>query len=275
MEHILADAGLRMTYLRHPYQLDELNQETILQDLSEGGIENLTAAYLTNINLSDYDHLVLATDCGTARTVGMLGINEGSIGEERFLKLRTAFVAPGARGRGIMDRMAAHALLRVASFGPVPQVIVARTSNPGWYRNLRRLAKRFTGAVFFPDHDYPATRLDSVKLARCLARQLAPTLHFDIDTARLRGGRIAAGLPYGRLDALPPCKDPRIEALFGRHLQPADQMLLTIDLRSQTEATILDDARKVYRARDLARLKTALAVAALLEVCLGILPLAI
>ena len=249
MEHILTDAGLRMTYLRHPYQLDEPNQDAILQDLSEGWIENLTSAYLTHINFSDYDHLILATDCRTDRTVGMLGMHEGHTGQEDFLKLQTAFVAPAARGRGIMDRMAAHGLLRVASFAPVPQVIVARTSNPTWYRSLRQLARRFTGAVFFPDHHHPAIRLDSVRLAQRLARQLAPSLHFEIGTATLRGGRIDAGLPHDNPGVRAPCKDPRLEALFGQLLQPADQMLLAIDLRSETEATILEDARKVYRTR--------------------------
>lgn len=270
MEHILADAGLRMTYLRHPYQIDEQNQDTILHDLSEGGIEDLTAAaYLTNINFSDYDHLILATDCRTERTVGLLGLHEGGTGREDFLHLRTAFVAPAARGRRIMDRMAAYALLRVASFAPVPQVVVARTSNPLWYRRLRQLAQRFTGAVFFPDHSHPAIRLDSVRLAQRLARELAPNLHFEIGTATLRGGRIAAGLPHNGPSALTPCKDPRIEELFGQLQRPADQMLLAIDLRSQTETAILDSARRIYRTREFARFKLALAMAALLELCLN------
>lgn len=249
MEHILADTGLRMTYLRHSYQLDELDQDAILYDLSEGSIEKLTSAYLTHINFNDYDHLVLAADCRTNRTVGLLGMNEGSTGQEAFLELRTAFVAPSARRRRIMDRMNAHALLRIAGSTPVPRVIFTRCSNPAWYRNLSKLARRFTGAVVFPDHQHPAIRLEGVRLTQRLARQVAPTLHFEISTATLRGGRIAAGLPQVWPGAHVPCKDPRLEVLFGQLLQPADQILLTIDLRSQTEATILNDARKVYRTR--------------------------
>ena len=265
MEHTLTDAGLRMTYLRHPYQLDELDQDAILEDVSGGRVERLASAYLTNINFNEYDHLVLATDCRTERTVGMLGLHEGNTGQEDFLHLRTAFIAPAARGRGIMDRMTTHALLRVASFAPVPQVIAARTSNPNWFRSLRKLSQRFAGAVFFPDHNHPAIRLDSVKLARRLARQLAPNLHFDIGTATLRGGRIAAGLSHGSAKTHPPSKDPRIDALFGQHLEPADQMLLTIDLRAQNENAILDTARRIYRTRESTRVKIALAIGALVD----------
>lgn len=249
MEHMLVDAGLRMTYLRDPYQIDELDQDAILRDLSEGETEDLSAARLSHRNLSDFGHVILARDSRSAQTMALLAMRDGSTGQEDFLQLETAFVAPAARGRKIMNRMVALALLRVASFGPVPQVVVARTANPVWYRGLRKISRQFTGAVFFPDHESPAIRLDSAGLARRLAEQIAPNRRFDTATATLRGSRTATG----KMRARPTCDDPHLEALFGRSLRFADQMLAVIDLRAQTEETILADARRVYRARQGAR----------------------
>jgi hypothetical protein len=37
--------------------------------------------------------------------------------------------------------------------------------------------------------------------------------------------------------------------MFGLRLQPADRMLAMLDLRGEDEATILDDARRLYRSR--------------------------
>lgn len=254
MEHMLADAGLRMTYLRDPYKLNELDHEAILRDLSADyetsqaadsradQTENLAVARLTHRDLRDYGHLILARGSHNARILAILGMYDGGTDREDYLCLQTAFVAPAARGRRIMERMVALALLRVASSGPVPQVIVARTSNPFWYRSLLQLSRRFTGATFHPDYDKSFINLDSVRLTQRLARQIAPNLRFDAATSTIRGGRIAAGLPPSR----PIGSDPSVDGLFGQHLQAADQRLMMIDLRTQTENTILQDAKRVY-----------------------------
>ncbi len=255
MGHRLADASLRMTYLRDPYQIDDLDQDAILRDLSMTGpdhpkrdpAEEPATVRLSHrsLSLSDYGHLILASDRATSQTLALLGVHDGSTGQEDFLHLQTAYVAPVARGRRVADRMIALAMLHIAGNRTVPKVIVARTSNPIWYRSLCRFSKRLTGAVFYPGHDSPAIRLDSVRLALRIAGEVAPNLRLEKASAALRGGRIDAGL----LRARPSCNDKQLEALFGRYLQPADQILAVIDLRTQSEDAILENARRIYRAR--------------------------
>jgi hypothetical protein len=259
MDHVLAEAGLRMTYLRDPNAIEELDQDCIFADLCDGEADRgqsvpLPISRMAYRALSDYDHLILASDRHTGQHMAILGASDGDTGREGFLLLETAFVASAARGRAVIARMIALALLRIASFGPVPQVIATTTGNPVWYRALHKVAQRCTGAVFFPEPDSPAIRLDSAALAQRIAREIGPNLRFETATGALRGA-LAIGALRGSLATAalrrsrPVSSDPRIDALFGQYLRPADQMLAIIDLRSQTEASILDDVRRIYRAR--------------------------
>ena len=58
----------------------------------------------------------------------------------------------------------------------------------------------------------------------------------------MRGGMI--GVAVGRC-----ASDRTLDSLFGQHLQPADRMLAVLDLRGEDEATIFEDARRIYRSR--------------------------
>lgn len=254
MEHKLTVAGLHTVYLSGFSQIDNLDQETILRDLSvttqtdqtvEPGTDSaatVTLVRLPHHDLRDYDHLILARDSRTSQTLALLGMYEGGTDREDYLYLHAAYVAPTARGRRIIERMAALALLRVAGSGPVPQVIVARTSNPLWYRSLLRLSRRFTGAVVYPDYMDALINLDSVRLAQRLARRIAPSLRYDAATSTIRGGCSAAGAWRPR----PSNWDAGAVGPFGQDLQTTDQRLIFIDLRTQTEAAILQDARRAY-----------------------------
>lgn len=246
MDHTLTETGLRMTYLRDPISIEGLDQDRILAELAESA--GSTKGILSRHRFSDYDHLVLASDRHTGRALGLLGARDGATPREDFVLLETAYVAPAARGKSLMSRMIALGILRIAGFGPAPRVMVAPTSSPVWYRSLRELSGRFSG-VFFPDADSPAIRLDSAALALRIAREIGPNLRFEAATGTLRGGLAAAALARIR----PPSSDPRIDALFGQILQPADLMLTVLDFRARSEAEILDDARRVYRGPRLAR----------------------
>ena len=266
MEHKLSDAGLKMRCLRGAHQLTAPYHETVLSDLTEisanGHGDRSDIAHLFNHDLNDCDFLIIASDLETGKVKAVLGMMipslEGSnpivsnsyplndvSDTERFLQLKVVYVAPASRGRGIMTRMIALALLRIACFGEVPKVIVARTASPVWFRKLRHLSRSFTDAVFFPDHDSPAIRMDSVRLAQQIARQIAPSLRFDSGSGTLRGGNMTDGAAPIR----PAICDPQVKVLFGLHLQPADQLLVTLDLRAHSESTILENAKRVYRTR--------------------------
>lgn len=257
MEHKLAGAGLHTVCLSGFSQIDDLDQETILRDLSAATPTDRTVdpgtnpaatvalARLPHHDLRDYDHLILTRDSRTSQTLALLGMYEGGTDREDYLYLHAAYVAPTARGQRIIERITALALLRLATSGPVPQVIVARTSNPLWYRTLLRLSRRFTGAVVYPDYANALINLDSVRLAQRLARRISPNLRYDAATSTVRGGRSAAETWRPR----PAGSDASEGGPFSQDLQPTDQRLIFIDLRTQTENAILHDARRAYTGR--------------------------
>ena len=111
---------------------------------------------------------------------------------------------------------------------------------------MRETARHFTGALFFPDPDSAAINFHTATLAQRIAREIGPNHRFQATTGMMRGGvMITAGVSQYR----PFARDPQFDRLFGQRLQPADRMLAMLDLRGEDEASILDDARRLYRSR--------------------------
>jgi hypothetical protein len=245
MDHVLTEQGLRLTYLRDPDVIDDLDQDRILEDLSDDMPDGDPLPWLTRYRLADYDHLVLVTDRSTGRYLAFLAANDGSTPREDFLLLQAAFVANIARGQNLMRRMIALAMLRIGGMGPLPSIVVACTRNPLCYRIMRDTARRFTGAELFPNPDSVAINFRTATLAQRIARELNPNHRFQAATGTIRG--TMAAIYTGNRGHL--SHDPQIDSLFGQHMQPADRMLTVLDLRSEDEATILDDARRIYRSR--------------------------
>ena len=245
MDHVLTEYGLRMTYLRDSNIMDDLDQDRILEDLSDDAPDGDPIPWLNRYRLADYDHLVLVTDRSSGRYLAFLAANDGTTSREDFLLLETTFVATIARGQNLMRRMIALAMLRIGGLGPVPSVIAACTRNPLCYRILRDTARRFTGAQFYPNPDSVAINFHAATLAQRIAREIDPNSRFQATTGTIRGAMAAIGASYRR----PLSHDPQIDSLFGLHLQPAERMLAVLDLRGEDEATILDEARRIYRSR--------------------------
>lgn len=246
MDHVLTGYGLRLTYLSDPYAIDDLNQDRILDDLSDDTPEGNPFPWLTRYRLADYDHLVLVTDRSTGRHLAFLAATDGATPREDFLILETAFVASSARGQKLMRRMIALAMLRIGGIRAVPSAIVACTRSPLCYRIMRDIARRFTGAVFYPDPDSVAINFHAATLAQRIARQIDPNHRFHAVTGTIRGTMMAAtGTEHRQAVSY----DTEIDNLFGQRMQPADRMLALIDFRGGDEATILDDARRIYRSR--------------------------
>ena len=217
----------------------------ILEDLSDDTPDGDPLPWLTRCRLADYDHLVLVTDRSSGRYLGFLAATDGATTRDDFLLLETAFVAPVARGQNLMRRMIALAMLRIGGIGAVPSVIVACTRNPICYRIMRETARHFTGAVFFPDPDSVTINFQTATLAQRIAREIGPNHRFQATTGTMRGGMmVTAGASRYRF-----ARDPQFDRMFGLRLQPADRMLAMLDLRGEDEATILDDARRLYRSR--------------------------
>jgi hypothetical protein len=249
MDHILTEYGLRLTYLRDPNVIDDLDQDRILEDLSDDTPDGDPLPWLTRYRLADYDHLVLVTDRSSGRYLAFLAGNDGATARENFLLLETAFVTSVARGQNLMRRMIALAMLRIGGLGPLPSVIVACTRNPACYRIMRDIARRFTGAALFPDLDSVAINFHSATLAQRVAREIYPHSHLQASTGTIRDAAAPAGTNLRR----PLSSDEQIDSLFGQQMQTADRMLAVVDLRSADEAIILEDARRIYRSSNSAR----------------------
>lgn len=242
MDHVLTEHGLRLTYLCDRNAIAAVDQDLLLEDLT--GDE--TPPWPLRYRLTDCDHLVLVSDQTTGRYLAVLAASDGTTPQEDFLLLETAFVASAARGQNLMRRMIAFALLRIGGLRSAPSVIAMCTRNPLCYRIMRGAASRFTGAVMFPAPDNVVVDFHAAALAQRIARAIKPNHRFHAATSTIRGAVLAAtGTDYLR----PLSHDRQIDDLFGQTMQPADRMLALIDLRRLDEATILGDARRIYRSR--------------------------
>ena len=245
MDHVLTEHGLRLTYLRDPSVIHDLDQDRILDDLTDDTPDGDPLPWLTRSRLMDYDHLVLVTDRSSGRYLAYLAANDGTTTREDFLLLETAFVSTIARGQNLMRRMIALTMLRIAGMGAVPSIIAACTRNPICYRIMRQTACHFARATFSPNPDDAVINFRTATLAQRIVRQINPNCRLQVSTGTIRGTVVAPGAGYRRrLSA-----DAHIDSLFGHQMQPATRMLAVLDLRASDEATILDDARRLYRSK--------------------------
>lgn len=243
MDHVLTEYGLRLTYLRNPKAYDELDQDRILDDLSDDASDVDPLPWFGRHGLTGYDHVVVVTDRSSGRYLAFLAANDRATRREEFLCLETAFVAAAACGQNLTRRMIAFAMLRVGGIAQVPSVIAACTRNPLCYRIMRGMAHRITGTTFFPNPESSTIDFHAATLAQRIARALSVNHRLQATSGTIQGGIRAIGYS-GSISY-----DPEIDLLFSRQMQPADRMLSVLDFRGGDEATILDDARRIYRSR--------------------------
>jgi hypothetical protein len=246
MDHVLTEHGLRLTYLCDPKAIDGIDQDRMLDDLTDETPDGDPFPWLSDHRLADCDHVVLVTSRSTGRYLAFLTANDGATTQEDFLLLQTAFVTASARGQNLMRRMIALAMLRISGASAAPPIIVACTRSPLCYRIMRNTARWFRDSAFFPDLDSATINLNAVALARRIAREIGPNHRFQPATGTIRGGtRILMHVDHRRAFS----NDPQIERLFGQQMHPADRMVTVLDLRGKDECEIIDEARRLYRSR--------------------------
>ncbi len=195
---------------------------------------------------ASYDQLVVAEDRADGRVLAMLGADVLRTTEEDFLFITTAFVAPLARGRRVLRRMIATALMQAARDGALPRVIAARTLNPVFYRAMRRLARDF-GVTLFPDLTAGPVAMRAAALARRVAPRVSPNCRFEPGSGVVRGAVSAHGLAGAVQPA--PAGIAAIDAAFAERLGPEDQFLLVLDLRGLDTWSIMETARRIRRRK--------------------------
>lgn len=245
MDHVLTEHGLRLTYLRDTAEIDALDQERILDDLFEGTPPGETPLWTTGCLLSDYDHLVLASDTATGRVLGLLGgQNRVTARQESVLLLETGFVIAPARGQNLLRRMIALALLRIAGLGSLPDAIAVLTRNPVCCHVLRAMGEALHGATFAPDPEEAVIRLDAAALMHRIGNGMGHRMYYGATLETMRGAAPTSTNPLRRLTY-----DMRMEQVFTPPCLTAEPMLVALDLRGADEKRLLDDARRMYRAK--------------------------
>ncbi len=245
MEHVIAAAGLRLRYICDPCSIERLDTQAILSDLSEPETHYAVRGWFARIALTDFDHVVLATDCETGRHVAMLVASDGDMAQGRYLDLRAAFVISAVRGSKLMRRMLAYTLSRISCLGDMPRILAARTSIPACYRLLSLFSQSVPGAAIFPDPKTDVIDLIRAGLARNIARHTAPHLEYEARTGALKGARIAIPTCFATTTGA----DGIVDTMFRTSLGSSDQMMVIVDMRSCDEAAFDIEMRALIRSR--------------------------
>jgi GNAT superfamily N-acetyltransferase len=236
------DQAIEMAYYRDPLEIEALDQDAVVGDLSAGCEDEFDWRLFDRVRLTDHDHLVLAVQAG--RVVGLLAAFDGRTGCEEFLLLDAAFVRPDARGARLMHRMMAALMLRIGGLGPAPTVIAACTGEPRRMDVMRGFGRRLSGAACHPPAGDAPVQLRAASLARRVAGALHPSVRYEVGTGVLRGALAARGLMRSAASGVSVLEEGGAGCLTS-----ADQMLMLIDLRTESEEAIMDGARKIFRAR--------------------------
>jgi hypothetical protein len=245
MDHVIASAGLRLRYLCDPASIARLDAATILDDLCESTTSYPLCAWFARVSLTDFDHVVLATDRETGRHVAMLTANDGDGPYGPYLNLRGAFVIDAMRGCKLMRRLLAYTVSRISCLGVMPRIIAAQTSIPACYRLLSLFAQAIPGAKIFPEPEAVAIDLCRAALAREIARNAVPYLGYEAGTGTIKDARLISATCFARTTGA----DPLVNAMFERNLSSSDQMMVVIDMRSCDEETINAQTRTLIRSR--------------------------
>jgi hypothetical protein len=245
MDHVIASAGLRLTYLRDPTSIAKLDAQKILDDLSEPETRYPLCAWFARVSLVDFDHVVLATDRESGRHVAMLAANDGDILSAPYLNIRAAFVVDATRGIKLIHRLIAYTISRISCLGPMPRVIATQTSISACYNLLSLFAETIPGASVFPEPEAAAIDLRRAGLARQIARHAAPHLEYEAATGTIKGARLTNPTCFASTTGA----EPPVNAMFDRNLGSGDQMMVVIDMRGCDEEVIDTETRTMIRSR--------------------------
>ncbi len=245
MDHVIASAGLRFRYLCDPSSIHDLDAQKILDDLCEPETRYALCGWFSRVSLSDFDHVVLATDRETGRHIAMLVANDGETANETYLDLRAAFVIDAMRGSKLMRGLLAFTISRISCLGEVPRVIVAQTSIPACYSLLFLFSRNIPGATVFPEPEAAVVNFGRAGLARQIARHAVPHLEYETGTGTIKGARLRNATCFARTSEA----NPLVDAMFERNLGSSDQMMVVVDMRHCDEATIDAKTTKLVRSR--------------------------
>lgn len=245
MSNDLAGALVEVTYTCDPRRIEALDDTAAVRALSDDAAQSGLAEGLRCGGLSVYSHVVLATERRSGRAVALIAAMDCRTTQEDFLLVDSLPLKTDARSRHLMRRMLAALVLRIAGLSQAPTVIASCSTDPAWLPVLLDFGRRFRGAACFPSGPDAPIQLRSGALARRVGRGLHPELQLELTTGAMRNG---AGDEANRFEARhfgTRCIE-RPGGECGLLIEPA---LTLIDLRTETEASITEDALRIYRSR--------------------------
>jgi hypothetical protein len=245
MDTILAEQGLRLSYLHDPSQSEAFDPCRILDELCEDGMSGAMLPWQNGLRMAGSDHLMLATGSNDGRCCGAVAASDLATTQEPFLFVDAAYLAPAARAPQLLQRMLAFAMLRIAGNTAVPSVIAACVQTACYASGLRDFGQRFNGAALFPAApDAVVIDLGMASLARRIVRVVRPGSRYDAATGQFRSAGCSAVGFLGAARHAGGLVRPTAEA--RTHME---ETLVVVDLSKVTEAVLLDAARKLYRTR--------------------------
>jgi hypothetical protein len=234
-----------LSYLRDRSSIGQLDVPKILDDLCEPDTRYQLCAWFARVSLTDFDHVVLATDRETGRYVAMLAANDGDTTDGPYLNLRAAFVIDAMPGSKLICRLLAYTISRISCLGEMPRVIAAQTSISACYSLMSLFAQTIAGASVFPEPNAAAIDMRRAGLARQIARHAAPHLKYEAATGTVRDAKLTSATCFARTTGT----DPHADAMFDRNLGSSDQMIIVIDMRGCNEEIIDAEMRALIRSR--------------------------
>ncbi|HUB13133.1 MAG TPA: hypothetical protein VMB34_14370 [Acetobacteraceae bacterium] len=229
MDTSLAEQGLGLRYLRDPSRSEVFDPCRILEDLYEGGAALAMLPSQSGLRMAGSDHVVFAAASGSGRCLGVIAASDRGTAHEPFLLLDAVYLAPSARpSLLLLQRMLSFLMLRIAGSESVPNIIAACVQTPCFVSMLRAFGQRFRGAALFPAQPGDIViDLGMASLARRIVRVVRP------------GSRCEAA--NGTFQAA--------SLTFASSGYASTETLVLLDLGGTSDATILEDARRLYRTR--------------------------
>lgn len=220
MNPVLRPLRAELRCLDEPHLIEALDMDHLTDELAD----STPPAFLTPERLCLQDLVVVATEPESGRYLGLLGARDELAGNQTYLRLDIACVAPMARGQRLMTRLLARAALARTRRTPV---MAARIGTPAWFRALRYFAGQIEGAAFHPAPPGQAIALRTALTARQIAATLCPHHRYDVATGVLHGHWV---MPVPRLQRHSSA-DAWCEA--ARDVVPlsSERLLAVIDLR--------------------------------------------
>ncbi len=160
MQHLLAGSGIKLTYLQDRRALRQIDWPAVFDDLTDA---SPSPCHWRWCDLDGLTHVVLATDPGSGRYAGVLGITERATPLEPWLLVELALVRPRDSGGTLPCAMLAHVLARVVCLDGKPVALAASRANQA---ALRDLSLNIPAAALHPPVEGNVIAMRAARLAR-------------------------------------------------------------------------------------------------------------